>query len=187
MATGPGPVAPQGTPPIVPPRELTVVNHYRVPATKIFVWPSTTEALGDNRVPTGLVVPPGYELKRIPLPEGADCLWKVGAIFDNKAEQIVPVDLCKESTVTLTGPKPGTPLGTGTGFYISTSGHVLTNHHVVYGCASVTIDRGGAGDLPLQVIGQDPVSDLAILQESGVVTSPWHSARSTKGCARATE
>ncbi|MGA7385923.1 MAG: serine protease [Methylocella sp.] len=93
-------------------------------------------------------------------------------MFDNETVQRVEADICKDPTVPLTGPEPGILLGTGTGFYISTNGQVLTNHHVVYGCASVTIDRGGSGDVPLQVLGEDSGNDLAILKEAGVVTSP---------------
>ena len=165
VAAGPGPVAPQGT------RVLTVVNGYRVPATIIKVWPSTKEVRGDNRIPKGQVVHPGQNL-RVLLPQGAACLWDVGAEFDNEATQGVEADICADPTVTLTGPEHGKAWSTGTGFFISKNGHVLTNHHVVYGCASVRIDRDGESDLPLQLIREDTKRDLAILQETGVVISP---------------
>lgn len=176
VAAGPAPVSPQvptqiPIPQVVPPRVRTVVNSYRVPATEIYVWLVETKDAGDNRIPKGQVLPQGQNL-RVPLPQGSDCLFYVGAAFDNRTLEKVEADFCKDLTVTLTGPEPGKLLSTGTGFYISSSGHVLTNHHVVKDCGSVSIDRGGDGDLPLQVIGEDSKNDLAILQESGVVTVP---------------
>jgi TPR repeat protein len=48
---------------------------------------------------------------------------------------------------------------TGSGFVISRAGHVLTNHHVVAGCAQVRIPPNGTA----QVVAADPNNDLALL------------------------
>ena len=50
---------------------------------------------------------------------------------------------------------------TGSGFYVSPNGHVLTNHHVIYGCSSIL-----AGGLPARVMADNPEDDLALLQVS---------------------
>lgn len=47
----------------------------------------------------------------------------------------------------------------GTGFFVSAAGHVLTNAHVVAGCATISVDGQ-----PATVIAQDSSFDLALLQ-----------------------
>ncbi len=51
----------------------------------------------------------------------------------------------------------------GTGFYVSTAGAVLTNAHVVSDCNGIRID-----DQPTQVIATSPMFDLAIVQTNSV-------------------
>jgi TPR repeat protein len=62
---------------------------------------------------------------------------------------------------------PGTELriqSTGTAFTVSRTGHMLTNYHVVKGCAEIKI--AGRNDT-VKVITSDSVNDLALLQLSG--------------------
>ena len=49
---------------------------------------------------------------------------------------------------------------TGSGFRVSSQGHVLTNAHVVRGCTEVRIPPGGA----VEVLAREGSSDLALLQ-----------------------
>jgi len=51
--------------------------------------------------------------------------------------------------------------GTGSGFIVSRQGHILTNHHVVAGCATVQLP---AMDKTARVIAQDSQADLALLR-----------------------
>jgi S1-C subfamily serine protease len=59
------------------------------------------------------------------------------------------------------GPPP-TPrnevASTGTGFFISEAGHIVTNAHVVEGCQTLRSSRGG----PLRKVSVDEESDLAL-------------------------
>ncbi len=48
----------------------------------------------------------------------------------------------------------------GTGFVVSTEGHILTNNHVVAGCRALTTRDGK----PLQILSRNTGSDLALLQ-----------------------
>ena len=55
--------------------------------------------------------------------------------------------------------------GSGSGFLIDGQGHVVTNEHVVEAGSSYTVRFGSDGDaLPAKVIGEDPSTDLAVLE-----------------------
>jgi S1-C subfamily serine protease len=71
-----------------------------------------------------------------------------------------------ERTGTRRSTAPGNPRGsvsTGTGFYISTSGHVLTNNHVVDGCSLVDLDQPGLPPYSGRIIATDRQNDLAVI------------------------
>jgi hypothetical protein len=53
--------------------------------------------------------------------------------------------------------------GTGSGFFVTTAGHLLTNAHVVEGCSRISL----AGGAPLTMLDIDLGSDLALLKQSG--------------------
>jgi len=55
------------------------------------------------------------------------------------------------------------PTGSGTGFAITKSGYVITNNHVINGCARVRIHHRGKS-LIATIVSQDIVNDLALLQ-----------------------
>jgi S1-C subfamily serine protease len=56
----------------------------------------------------------------------------------------------------------------GTGFVISTSGHVLTNNHVINGCVGdVHGNLAGEATTTLRVVSKDETNDLALLQAPG--------------------
>ncbi len=149
---------------------VVVLNRYRVPLTEVQVDPSDQQGWSASRMPQGSVIHPGDRVA-IPLPQAGGCIWDLKATFDNEVDQeIDKIDVCKFPVVEVAGPRPGILLSTGTGFFISRDGHVLTNNHVVYGCKSVAIDRGSSGILPLRIVGQDTTEDLAILQQTGVTT-----------------
>ncbi|MEX2284662.1 MAG: serine protease [Gemmatimonadota bacterium] len=56
--------------------------------------------------------------------------------------------------------------GTGTGFYVDTGGHLLTNAHVVHQCSTIRI-RGNPEQL--RIVRADNENDLAILKSAGPV------------------
>ncbi|MBN9091259.1 MAG: trypsin-like peptidase domain-containing protein [Reyranella sp.] len=63
------------------------------------------------------------------------------------------------------GPAAGGPKsGSGTGFYVTRQGHVLTNAHVVDSCGSLTVHRAGGVSAPAIIVSTDKQNDLALLQ-----------------------
>ena len=68
---------------------------------------------------------------------------------------------------------PGKRLvGTGTGFFISHDGHVLTNHHVIAQCAAITITPPGQEEYLAQLRRGDSRRDLALLTTGRSVPLP---------------
>lgn len=59
---------------------------------------------------------------------------------------------------------PPAKAGSGTGFFVSKKGHVLTNAHVAKGCKTLEIVPPGQGAMPASLIAADSKSDLALLQ-----------------------
>jgi S1-C subfamily serine protease len=63
----------------------------------------------------------------------------------------------------------------GTGFVISTSGHVLTNNHVIKGCVGdVHGNLTGEPATTLRLVSQDETNDLALLQAADNFKEPAH-------------
>ena len=57
--------------------------------------------------------------------------------------------------------------GTGSGFFISNDGYVVTNHHVVAGADIVIVRLSDRREFDATVIGSDERSDLALLKVDG--------------------
>jgi serine protease Do len=54
--------------------------------------------------------------------------------------------------------------GYGTGFVIRADGIIVTNQHVVANAERVVVTLPGGTDLPATVLGEDPLTDIAVLQ-----------------------
>jgi len=54
--------------------------------------------------------------------------------------------------------------GYGTGFVIRPNGIVLTNQHVVANAQKVVVTLSDGTDLPAKVLGEDPLTDIAVLK-----------------------
>ncbi|MEO8293867.1 MAG: trypsin-like peptidase domain-containing protein [Gemmatimonadota bacterium] len=55
------------------------------------------------------------------------------------------------------------PVG-GTGFIIRADGVIITNQHVVAGAERVIVTLRDGTDLPARVLGEDPITDIAVLK-----------------------
>ncbi|WP_134499488.1 S1C family serine protease [Microvirga pakistanensis] len=52
----------------------------------------------------------------------------------------------------------------GTGFFVTREGHLVTNNHVVEGCANVQIKPADGSPLPARILERDTTNDLALLK-----------------------
>jgi len=57
--------------------------------------------------------------------------------------------------------------GLGSGFVISKDGLVITNQHVVSGADQIVVTTRDGTDYPAQLLGEDPLSDIAVLRIKG--------------------
>lgn len=57
--------------------------------------------------------------------------------------------------------------GTGSGFFYDTQGHIVTNNHVVDGATSISVTLQNQKTYRATVTGQDPFTDLAVIQIKG--------------------
>jgi S1-C subfamily serine protease len=64
------------------------------------------------------------------------------------------------------GPTPSE--GTGSGFVVDATGHIVTNNHVIEDAASIEVTFSDETTVPAEVIGTDPFNDLALLMPASV-------------------
>lgn len=62
--------------------------------------------------------------------------------------------------------------GLGSGFIISEDGQIVTNHHVVAGAETVTVKLADKRSFEAEVVGSDPLTDIALLQITSDVALP---------------
>ncbi len=64
--------------------------------------------------------------------------------------------------------------GYGSGFMISPDGVVITNQHVTQGAEQIVVTTREGRDFPAKILGEDPLTDIAVLKVdgSGLPTAP---------------
>ena len=67
--------------------------------------------------------------------------------------------------------------GTGSGFFYDRDGHIVTNFHVIQGAEELQVTLPDGRNLPAEVVGVDPATDLAVIRvelpgDMGDVTVP---------------
>jgi S1-C subfamily serine protease len=106
----------------------------------------------------------------------ANCVTRVKADGLNKAGDFTKT----AAKPAVAGDKQGTPSAPkqgrtaaffGTGFVVSSNGHVITNNHVIKGCAGdIRGNLTGEAAMVLRVVSSDANNDLALLQAPSTTT-----------------
>lgn len=60
---------------------------------------------------------------------------------------------------------------TGSGFFVSRQGHVMTNEHVVRGCARLQVAQIAGSTVPATLVAADAANDLAVIKIEGASPS----------------
>ena len=96
----------------------------------------------------------------------ANGMDKAADFSDVKAATAKPSGKQADAAVAPAPSKPAKTVGrTGTGFVISTSGHVVTNNHVVDRCVGDILGNlSGEAPVKLRKVSSDETNDLALLQ-----------------------
>lgn len=94
--------------------------------------------------------------------------WRCdGRVVDEKEATRIRARRARRIQGQIRKPEPlfeGTRLvGSGTGFFVSAEGHLLTNYHVVDDCTGVSVTPAGGAALISAVIAADRAKDLALL------------------------
>tara|TARA_B100000959_G_scaffold207613_1_gene217900 strand:+ start:353 stop:1501 length:1149 start_codon:yes stop_codon:yes gene_type:complete len=71
----------------------------------------------------------------------------------------------KQKPKIVAGDNEVVPAASGSGFYFTSSGYILTNNHVIEGCRKVTLRHNGQ-EVSANVIATDSKNDLAILKSN---------------------
>jgi serine protease Do len=69
--------------------------------------------------------------------------------------------------------------GYGTGFIIRADGLIITNHHVIEDAEEIVVTLAHGNEFPAELIGEDPISDIALLRIEGMDLPVSHIGRST--------
>lgn len=124
--------------------------------------------------------PPIYGSRLVTIVSGSLWAAMTGAPFPNAQPGRYPWEREPES-VRLPAPPPAqtTPPArtepaaraesSGSGFFVTKEGHILTNSHVVENCRTISARPDGGQPLPAQLLARDAANDLAVLKIPGPV------------------
>src|SRR5256885_15540687 len=111
-----------------------------------------------------LLSPPGPE------GSGADALDAYSTVVTSVAERLSP----SVANLRIMHRRAGGPPaeGAGSGVVITPDGYLLTSAHVVAGSDRAAATFVDGRELPVDVVGADPLSDLAVVRAAGTDLAP---------------
>lgn len=91
---------------------------------------------------------------------------------DQDAVRVSVIEKFRPSVVQINVATQNGQGGLGSGTIIDSRGYIVTNDHVVTGARSLQVELFDGTKLPAQLVGQDPLDDLAVVK----ITPPQHMA-----------
>ena len=181
LAFGSGAPPPQvSTRPTAPPKtaaptqtgipDFFVVNRSQKVIGSLYVSSAAVSSWGADLLP-GTLNPGGrFEVK---LPRNGQCVYDVRVVYqDQSSDERQKQNVCALNELVFSGEGRPAPrggqggeqaTGFGTGFFVSASGHALTNNHVVNGCERIASVIEGQM-VPSIVVRVDKQNDLALIR-----------------------
>ena len=83
----------------------------------------------------------------------------ITSLFEQASSGVVEIVITRP-----TGNSQFPRTGTGSGFFIDHSGHIVTNNHVVSGAESIVVKLADGRSLDAKVLGRSAADDLALIQ-----------------------
>jgi putative serine protease PepD len=103
-------------------------------------------------------------------PTAATKVMSVNGVYRDARDGVVEITTTNTSTGSDSSPFPFGGSGSqksqaqGSGFVYDTSGHIITNDHVVAGASSISVMFADGSKYSAKVVGADPSTDLAVLK-----------------------
>lgn len=94
----------------------------------------------------------------------------ISGLVADVTPSVVSLHVVFKAADTQAAPVPLT--GAATGFVFDTSGHIVTNQHVVADAETITVTLLGGESAQAMVIGVDEASDIAVLRVGGIEAPP---------------
>jgi len=105
-------------------------------------------------------------LQPMATPVGGEALRVVQAqeeVVNNVYQRVAPA-VVNIAVVTTPQEGLGVQEGTGSGFVYDNVGHIVTNNHVVQDAQSIMVRFADGTEVPAEVVGTDPDTDLAVIK-----------------------
>jgi S1-C subfamily serine protease len=119
--------------------------------------------LGGPQAPAWVTRPSHVELTEAAAPASYDSEEQNNiAVYKKALPSVVNITSTAVAFDFFYGPVP--QQGMGSGFVIDSEGHILTNFHVVEGARQVEVTTSDKKKYKAQIVGTDPVHDLAVIQ-----------------------
>ena len=161
---------PQQPPPQLRSADTMIVNQGPAAVVSLYAQPQNSSDWGPDRLGNSTLRAAGRFHLRLTSEQG--CVWNLRFLFAGGGVETRPnQNLCEvpELTVAARG-QPGQVISSGTGFYVSRFGHVLTTFHSVRNCSAVSIARPGGQRVAMTRIAEDAEFDLALYRVPDLVS-----------------
>ncbi|MGL4285208.1 MAG: S1 family peptidase [Phreatobacter sp.] len=169
----------QPTQPVQPPQppqppravDTMIINQGPAVIVSFFVQAPNATDWGLDRLGAGTLRAAGRFHLRLASEHG--CIWNLRFVFaGGGVETRQAQNLCDMPELTVAArAQPGQVISSGTGFYVSRFGHVLTTFHSVRNCSAVSIARPGGQRVAMVRVAEDAEFDLALYRVPDL-TSP---------------